>query len=96
LCQGATLHYVSGENGINDFDVGTFYERAKDIPDLPCRRYPHYDFGESKFGKHPADEQYAGRYVDALGRSIHVAAGKSRRKHFKNIWLKGERNRHGI
>ncbi len=38
LCQGAALHYISGDNGINDFDVWTFYEGTQEIPDFPCRR----------------------------------------------------------
>lgn len=75
LCQGAALHYVNGENGVKDFDVWTFYERTQQTPDFPTRRLTQYDFGESKFGKHPDDENYLGRRVDVIGRSIDVKAG---------------------
>lgn len=74
LCQGAALHYVDGENGVKDFDVWTFYQRVGQAPDFPPRRLVKYDFGESKFGRHPDDQHYLGRRVDVLGRSIHVAA----------------------
>src|ERR1700674_4794123 len=60
LCQGAALHYIGREHGIKDFDLWTFYERAQQIPDFPSRRLKQYNFGESKFGRHPADERYVG------------------------------------
>lgn len=72
LCQGAGLHYIDGKNGVKDFDVWTFYEREQHAPDFPARRLAQYDFGESKFGRNPADKGYLGRRVDVLGRSIQV------------------------
>lgn len=84
LCQGAALHYINGENGIKDFDVWTFYEQIKQTPDFPPRRLTQYDFGESKFCKHPLDENYLGRRVDVIGRSIH-AQQRIRWKRFRSI-----------
>ena len=75
LCQGAALHYISGDNGVNDFDLWTFYERTDGMPDFPPRRSTHYDFGESKFGRHPVDQGYLGRRIDVFGRSIGGPAG---------------------
>ncbi|HEY6766709.1 MAG TPA: hypothetical protein VI386_18260 [Candidatus Sulfotelmatobacter sp.] len=75
LCQGSALHYVNGDNGIKDFDIWTFYEGAQGIPDFPPRRLAQYDFGESRFGKHPDDTHCLGRRVDVIGRSIYVRAG---------------------
>ena len=70
LCQGAALHYVDGSSGVKDFDVWTFFERTQQCPDFPCRRRLERDFGESKFGKNPADRYLTGRRVDLIGRSI--------------------------
>jgi hypothetical protein len=70
LCQGAALHYVDRINGIKDFDVWTFFEHTPAGVKFPCRRRKEWDFGESKFGKHPAYIQLMGRRVDLIGRSI--------------------------
>ena len=32
LCQGAALHYVDGCNGVEDFDVWSFYAQHDDWP----------------------------------------------------------------
>ncbi len=75
LCQGAAWHYIGSYIGIKDFDVWTFYTREILVPDFPSRRIKQYDFGLSKFGKHPADKGYLGRRVDILGRSINSTGG---------------------
>lgn len=73
LCQGAALHYVDGVNGVKDFDVYTFYAEHP-IGPYPAR-WPisNVDFGPSKFGRNPEDDDsYEGRRVDLLGRSLKV------------------------
>src|SRR4051812_10472586 len=47
LCQGAALHYVRGDIGINDFDVYTFYASHPDRP-WYGRRIKSVDFGDPK------------------------------------------------
>lgn len=70
LCQGAALYYLSGEKGIKDFDVWSFYAEHDDGP-FPYRWHLQRDFGVSKFGRYPGDPpHYAGRHVDFLGRSL--------------------------
>jgi len=70
LCQGAALYYLSGEKGIKDFDVWSFYAEHDDGP-FPYRWHLQRDFGPSKFGRYPHDApSYAGRRVDFLGRSL--------------------------
>lgn len=69
LCQGAALHYVDGRNGINDFDVWSFFtENPKRV--FPYRRHARADFGSAKFGTTRGTSGYVGRRVDLLGRSI--------------------------
>jgi hypothetical protein len=70
LCQGAGLHFVTGTNGIKDFDVWTFYA---ELPGLryPARRPPMaYDFSDPKFGRSPDFPSFIGRKVDCLARSL--------------------------
>jgi hypothetical protein len=67
LCQGAALHYVDNKNGVKDFDVWFFYPK-KSI-NLPYRRRGIIDFGKSKFGSHPDDNDFLGRRIDVLMRS---------------------------
>jgi hypothetical protein len=72
LCQGAALHYVDGKNGINDFDVWSFFSAAPRRP-FPYRRIARRDFGSDKFGqstKSPAE--FVGKRVDLIGRSLEV------------------------
>jgi hypothetical protein len=63
LCQGAALHYVTGETGVKDLDVWTFYATSPEGP-FPPRWRTVANFGPSKFGR---------RRVDLIGRSLPVA-----------------------
>jgi hypothetical protein len=75
LCQGAALHYVTGRNGVKDFDVWSFYAQYDDWP-FPARWRGTRDFGPSKFAKYPDDPpRYSGRRVDLLGRSLPAEPG---------------------
>ena len=76
LCQGAALHYVSGANGVKDFDVWSFFTTHPERP-FPYRRNASADFGKSKFGKSPGWEHYVGRRVELLGRSLPVSDNQS-------------------
>lgn len=69
LCQGAALHYVSGEAGINDFDVYAFYAEHP-ARRWYAKRHAFYDFGDPKFGQSADKPSYVGRRVDILGRGI--------------------------
>ncbi len=71
LCQGAALHYIDGKTGIKDFDVWSFFRAHPQRP-FPYRRNATADFGDAKFGKTPGSEQFVGRRVDLLGRSLQV------------------------
>lgn len=74
LCQGAARHYVDGVNGIKDFDVFTFYPEHPVGP-FPPRWRITADFGPSVFGRYPPDpDEFTGRRVDLIGRSLPVAA----------------------
>ena len=77
LCQGSALHQVNKTNRVKDIDVYTFFatDEGKLFP--PRRPVMSYDFGPSKFGRHPDDEGYIGRRVDCLGRSIAYTVGTS-------------------
>lgn len=73
LCQGAALHYLYGEAGIQDFDVYTFYAEH------PARRWyarrrAVYDFGDAKFGQSADRPHFVGRRVDVWGRAIPAKA----------------------
>ncbi len=76
LCQGAADHYVNGKNGINDFDVWSFYIESKIRP-FPYRRKVSKDFGDPKFGNDKIKKEYIGRRVDIMGRSIPFYKGQS-------------------
>jgi len=66
------LHYVDHKNGVNDFDVWSFYAARDDGP-FPARWRGTADFGRSKYGRRPSDpRRYQGRRVDLLGRSLPV------------------------
>jgi hypothetical protein len=78
LLQTAAKHYVepdqgnskSRKGGVNDFDVCGIFEA---IPNrhLFARRKCQLDFGPSKFGRNPDDdERFKGRRVDVVWRSI--------------------------
>ncbi len=79
LLQTAAKHYVDPDTciepdqrwgGVNDFDVCGFFEA---IPrrHLFARRKRQLDFGASRFGRNPVeDERFKGRRVDVMWRSI--------------------------
>jgi hypothetical protein len=71
LAQGAALFYVTGERGIHDFDVWTFWIEEGGVT-FPPRRRAKADFGPSRFGRSRLDdeERFMGRRVDLLGRTI--------------------------
>lgn len=68
LCQGAALHFCDGRNGVKDFDVWFFYPFNQ--KHLPYRTIWSWDYGNPKFGKHPALNDHIGRKVDVIVRSI--------------------------
>lgn len=75
LCQGAALHYIDGTTGVKDFDVWSFFAGHEAGP-FPARRRVERDFGDSKFGRMPADTRpFIGRRVDLIGRSIPALVG---------------------
>lgn len=69
LCQGAALHYLDGTTGVKDFDVWSFYTEAPERP-FPYRRRGKWDLGDPKFGVSPGFEDFMGRRVDMLRRSL--------------------------
>lgn len=70
LCEGAARHYVSGQSGVREFDVWTFYADHPEAP-FPHWHQERYDFGRSRFGRFPdAPESFKGRPVNLSGRSI--------------------------
>lgn len=74
LCQGAALHYVDGKSGVKDFDVYTFYAEHRVGP-FPARWLLNADFGVSRFGRNPEDDDiFEGRRVDLIGRSLEVGS----------------------
>lgn len=75
LCQGAALHYVTGETGINDFDVYSFYA-ADPRRRWYAKRIKQMDFADPKFGtSEESGDGFVGRRVDLLGRELQVAVG---------------------
>jgi hypothetical protein len=75
LCQGAALHYLNGETGINDLDIFSFFRRHPDRDWYPRRRVV-YDFGDPKFGQSADKPRFVGRRVDCMGRSIDAVLGE--------------------
>jgi len=69
LCQGGALHYLNGKNGIKDLDVWSFFIAHSDRP-FPYRRRSEVDLGIPKFGKTEGYDNFIGRKVDLIGRSI--------------------------
>jgi hypothetical protein len=69
LCQGAALHYIDRNTGINDFDVYTFYRRHPQ-KNIYAKRLKYYDFGDTKFGQSQDKPNFIGRRVDCMVRSI--------------------------
>jgi hypothetical protein len=76
LCQGAALHFVNGDAGIQDFDVYSFYSANPDRRWYAKRNKP-VDFGDPKFGRSLDRPDFAGRRVDLMGRAIECATGES-------------------
>ena len=78
LCQGAALHYLEGRNGVKDFDVWTFFARARErpYPDAALfRRRKVADFGPSRFGRTTTGPTWMlGRRIDLFTRSLDLRA----------------------
>ena len=73
LCQGAARHYVHHDRGVWDFDLWGFFEEVRGHP-FPYRRRGEHDFGPSKFGRDPKNEDaFEGRKVDVIGRSVRMS-----------------------
>jgi hypothetical protein len=69
LCQGAADHYVTGQQGVNDFDVYSFYAAHPDRH-WYAKRNKSWDFGSPRFGTSSDRPEFVGRRVDLLGRGI--------------------------
>src|SRR5438105_381892 len=93
LAQGAALFYVTGQRGIHDFDVWTFWIEDDDVV-FPPRRRAKADFGRSRFGRSGSDnpERFAGRRVDLLGRTIPARSEGSVRRSLID-YLRGGRTK---
>jgi hypothetical protein len=86
LIQSAAKHYVDPDRlvepeqrwgGVNDFDLCAFFEAVPGHP-FPSRRTGKQDFGSSKFGRDPTEnERFKGRRVDVFGRSISMPASET-------------------
>jgi hypothetical protein len=75
LCQGAALHFIDPEAGINDFDVYTFYA-AHPARHWYAKRIRSVDFGDPKFGRSQITRRgFVGRRVDLMGRELPVDPG---------------------
>jgi hypothetical protein len=86
LCQGAALHYLRGEAGINDFDVYTFFAQHP-ARSWYAKRNKTADFGEPKFGTSVDQPHFVGRRVDLLGRSLDVRTGSEPAEAIRD-WLR--------
>ena len=52
LAQGAATHFVTGEIGVKDLDVWTFFSLPPSYQRFPAdQRHRHVDFGPSVFGR---------------------------------------------
>jgi hypothetical protein len=72
LCQGAALHYVGGEVGINDFDVYSFFAVHPNRA-WYAKRIKSVDFGIPKFGRSEVSpSSFVGRRVDLMARALDV------------------------
>jgi hypothetical protein len=82
LCQGGGLHYAvthgyatkyfeHQKNGLKDIDIWFFFKKESGKKDYPPQDILCCDFGPSKFGRDPdEEEEYIGRRMDIIGRSI--------------------------
>jgi hypothetical protein len=75
LCQGAALHYIDGRQGVKDFDVWMFFRSEEGVRSFPPRWRRQLDFGDPKFGKTEDSQEFTGRRVDLIGRTIPVGFG---------------------
>ena len=91
LCQGAALHFLDGRNGVNDFDVWTFFEQGRGRA-FPPRRKQGRDYGDPKFGKSSDRPDFVGRRVDCIGRSIQRRRGQPPLDAVRE-WLSTSRNK---
>lgn len=91
LCQGAALHYLRSEVGVQDFDVYTFYARHPTRP-WPAKRKKHADFGDPRFGTSLDKPHFVGRRVDLLGRSLDMPVGAEPAAVIR-AWLRAGRGR---
>jgi hypothetical protein len=89
LCQGAALHYVRGEVGIQDFDVYSFFS-TNPTRHWYAKRNKHVDFGDPKFGQSANRLDFVGRRVDLMGRDIAVRTGESPIESIRR-WLRERR-----
>jgi hypothetical protein len=69
LCQGGGLHFANNTTGVKDFDVWSFFCELPRDP-IPRRPVVHRDFGHIKFGKSPDRQDFIGRRVDLILKSI--------------------------
>ena len=88
LCQGAALHYLRGDTGINDFDVYLFYSEHPEQA-WYAKRIKSYDFGDAKFGQSIDKPRFVGRRVDILGRSILASPGDDPMRSLQNYLRQG-------
>ncbi|MDA1129386.1 MAG: hypothetical protein O2913_11915 [Chloroflexi bacterium] len=74
LCQGAALHMLCADVGVQDFDVYTFYARNP-AKAWYAKRLQPMDFGDPKFGTSLDSPNYIGRRVDLMSRALPVEPG---------------------
>ena len=73
LCQGAALHFLGGQNGVEDFDAWPLYAAHPGVPCPPRRRAARDDFGHPRFARSPARPGFVGRRVGLLERPPRAA-----------------------
>ena len=89
LCQGAALHYIRGEVGVQDFDVYSFYS-PNPVRRWYAKRNKHVDFGLSKFGVSMNRRDFVGRRVDLMARAIDRSPGEDPADAIRR-WLESSR-----
>lgn len=91
LCQGAALHYLRADVGIQDFDVYSFFA-AHPGRSWYAKRNKPVDFGDPKFGRSLNRPEFVGRRVDLMGRGITVEDGEQPSDSIRR-WLREQRTR---
>lgn len=91
LCQGAALHYLRGDVGIQDFDVYSFFAVHPHRRWYAKRNQPA-DFGDPKFGQSPSHPNYTGRRVDLMARAIRRRGDEPPSESIRH-WLREGRTR---